>query len=105
MRRDSQISAESGGKGNGGNITINAPFIIGLENSDIIANAVQGNGGNINITTEGIFGLEFRDRLTPENDITASSKFGVNGMVQINNIGIDPSSGLVELPVNLVGKR
>jgi len=102
MRRDSQISAESGGKGNGGNITINAPFIIGLENSDIIANAVQGNGGKINITTQGIFGLEFRDRLTPENDITASSEFGVNGIVQINNIGIDPSSGLVELPVNLV---
>ncbi|GAA6616461.1 filamentous hemagglutinin N-terminal domain-containing protein [Scytonema sp. NUACC26] len=102
MQRNSQISAEAGGIGNGGNITIHAPFIIGRENSDIIANAIQGNGGNINITTEGIFGLEFRDRLTPENDITASSKFGVNGMVQIKNIGIDPSSGLVELPVNLV---
>jgi filamentous hemagglutinin family protein len=102
MRRDSQISSEAGEKGNGGNTTINAPFIIGLENSDIIANAVQGNGGKINITTQGIFGLKFRDRLTPENDITASSEFGVNGIVQINNIGIDPSSGLVELPVNLV---
>ena len=36
-------------------------------------------GGNINITTQGIFGLEFREELTPESDITASSKFGVNG--------------------------
>ncbi|MBD2772901.1 S-layer family protein [Iningainema sp. BLCCT55] len=102
MQRDSQISAESGGQGNGGNITINAPFIIGLENSDIIANAIQGNGGNINLSTQGIFGLEFRNQLTPDNDITASSQFGVNGTVDINNFGVDPSSSLVELPVNLV---
>ncbi|MBW4669399.1 MAG: S-layer family protein [Cyanomargarita calcarea GSE-NOS-MK-12-04C] len=101
MRRDSQISSESGGKGNGGNITINALFIIGLENSDIIANAVQGNGGNIQITTEGIFGLDYRPQLTPNSDITASSEFGVNGTVDINNFGVDPSSGLVELPINL----
>ena len=90
------------GTGIGGNITINSPIIIGIENSDIIANAVEGNGGNINITTQGIFGLEFRDQLTEENDITASSEFGVNGTVQINNFGIDPSSGLVELSTELV---
>jgi filamentous hemagglutinin family protein len=102
MRRNAQISSESGGKGNGGNITINAPFIIGLENSDIIANAVQGNGGNIQIATEGIFGLDYRPQLTPNSDITASSQFGVNGTVDINNFGVDPSSGLIELPVNLV---
>ena len=101
MRRDAFINTESFGTGNGGNITINSPVIAGFENSDIIANAVQGNGGNINITTQGIFGLEFRDQLTPESDITASSQFGVNGTVEINNIGIDPSSGLVELPVTL----
>jgi filamentous hemagglutinin family protein len=102
MQRNSQISAEAGGIGNGGNITIHAPFIIGRENSDIIANAVQGRGGNINITTESIFGLEFRDRLTSENDITASSEFGVNGTVDINNFGVDPSASLVELSVNFV---
>ena len=90
------------GTGIGGNITINSPIIIGIENSDIIANAVEGNGGNINITTQGIFGLEFRDQLTEENDITASSEFGVNGTVEINNFGIDPSSGLVELSTELV---
>jgi filamentous hemagglutinin family protein len=101
LRRGSQISAEAGGIGNGGNITINAPFIIGLENSDIIANAVQGNGGNIQITTEGIFGLAYRPQLTPNNDITASSQFGVSGTVDINNFGVDPSSGLVDLPANL----
>ncbi|MDY6898471.1 MAG: filamentous hemagglutinin, partial [Cyanobacteriota bacterium] len=34
-------------------------------------------------------------------DITASSQFGVNGTVEINNLSIDPSSGLVELDVEL----
>ncbi|MEH1862224.1 MAG: S-layer family protein [Nostoc sp.] len=102
MRRGSSIVTNAGGIGNGGNITINSPIIVGWENSDIIANAIAGKGGNINITTEGIFGLESRLQLTSENDITASSQFGVNGTVDINNFGVDPSSGLVELPVNLV---
>ncbi|MEA5580049.1 S-layer family protein [Nodularia harveyana UHCC-0300] len=102
LRNNSLISTEALGTGNGGNITINSPIIAGLENSDIIANAVQGNGGNIQIATEGIFGLQFRNELTSENDITASSEFGVSGTVQINNIGIDPNSGLIELPANLV---
>ncbi|MEL7245728.1 MAG: filamentous hemagglutinin N-terminal domain-containing protein [Cyanobacteria bacterium J06573_2] len=98
MRRGSFIDTESFGTGNGGNITINSPIIAGFENSDIIANAVEGNGGNIDITTQGIFGLEFRDELTLESDITASSEFGISGTVEINNVNIDPSSGLVELP-------
>ncbi|BAY83544.1 filamentous hemagglutinin family outer membrane protein [Calothrix parasitica NIES-267] len=101
LRRNSLINAEAGGTGSGGNITINSPIIAGLENSDIIANAVAGNGGNINITTQGIFGLEFRDELTEKSDITASSQFGVNGTVEINNLAIDPSSGLVELSATL----
>ncbi|MBG1258864.1 S-layer family protein [Nostoc sp. BAE] len=101
MRHGSLISAEAGNSGDGGNITINAPNIVGLENSDIIANAVEGKGGNIQITTQGIIGLKYRPQLTPENDITASSQFGVNGTVQVNNIGIDPNSGLVELSVNV----
>ncbi|MBD2492890.1 S-layer family protein [Nostoc sp. FACHB-280] len=105
MRYGGFISAEAGGTGNGGNIIINAPVIVGLENSDIIANAVEGKGGNISITTQGIIGLKFRDTLTPRkdltNDITASSAFNVNGTVAINNVGVDPNSGLVELPANV----
>ncbi|MEH2057446.1 MAG: S-layer family protein [Nostoc sp.] len=101
MRHGSNITATAGGTGDGGNIVINSPIILGLENSDIIANAVQGQGGNINITTQGLFGLKYRAHLTPESDITASSQFGVNGTVDINNIGIDPNSGLVELPENV----
>ncbi|MEH2380213.1 MAG: S-layer family protein, partial [Nostoc sp.] len=101
LRDNSAIAATAGGNGDGGNININAPIIVGLENSDIIANAFNGNGGNINITTQGIFGLKYRDRLTRENDITASSEFGINGTVDINNFGVDPNSGLVELPENV----
>ncbi len=105
LRHNSLISATSGGTGNGGNISINAPVITGLENSDIVANAVKGRGGNIDITTQGIIGLVFHNTLIPReeltNDITASSEFNVNGTVQINNIGVDPNSGLVELPANV----
>lgn len=95
----SLLSAEAGGTGNGGNITIRSNYILGSGNSDIVANAVQGRGGNIQITTQGIFGLQYRDQLTSNNDITASSQFGVNGSVQIDVLSFDPNSGLIELPV------
>jgi filamentous hemagglutinin family protein len=102
LRQGSAITATAGGSGNGGNITIDAPVIVGLENSDIIANAIKGKGGNIQITTQGIFGFKYRDRTTPDSDITASSEFGVNGTVQVNTIGVNPSSGLAELPVDTI---
>jgi large exoprotein involved in heme utilization and adhesion len=100
---NSQISAAAGtegGGGNGGNITIDTPFIIAspFENSDITANAFEGNGGNIDITANGLFGIEFRAKQTPRSDITASSEFGLAGIVVINNPDVDPTSGLVELP-------
>ncbi|MBE9127123.1 MULTISPECIES: filamentous hemagglutinin N-terminal domain-containing protein [unclassified Coleofasciculus] len=107
LRHGSKISTTAGtaqAGGDGGNITINAPFIFAIpaENSDITANAFEGRGGTIKITTQGILGLEFRDRLTPLSDITASSEFGVDGVVEINNPEVDPTSGLINLPTNLV---
>lgn len=102
LRHGSVVSATAGEGGDGGNITVKAPIIGGFENSDIIANAVRGRGGNIQITTEGIFGLKFRSQLTPENDITASSDFGINGTVQVNNVGVDPNSGLIQLPADII---
>ncbi|OUC11698.1 MAG: filamentous hemagglutinin [Alkalinema sp. CACIAM 70d] len=101
MRHGSLMSASTKGTGDGGNITIYSPILLGLENSDIIANAIKGRGGNINITTQGILGLKYRNFLTPDNDITASSEFGVSGNVQVNTIGTDPNAGLTELPVNV----
>ncbi|MBD2254138.1 beta strand repeat-containing protein [Nostoc parmelioides] len=101
LRDQSLIIGTALGSGDGGNIMINSPVIVGFNNSDVMANAVTGRGGNIQITTQGMFGLKFRPQLTPENDITASSQFGVNGTVQINHVGVDPNSGLVELPANI----
>lgn len=106
LNNQSLLSAEAGGSGNGGNIGIQADYILGSGNSDMIANAERGRGGNIQITTQGMFGLAFRDlqnpQTVPTNDITASSEFSVNGTVQIDVLSIDPNSGLVELPNVLV---
>ncbi|MEM7793623.1 MAG: filamentous hemagglutinin N-terminal domain-containing protein [Cyanobacteria bacterium P01_C01_bin.118] len=102
LSENSRVSSEAQGSGDGGNIDIVAAVILGIGNSDIVAAANTGNGGNINIVTQGILGLEFRDQLTPENDITASSELGVSGTVEIINFEIEPESGLVELPTGLV---
>ena len=104
MRRNSEISTEAGGTGNGGNITIDTDFIVAVpeENSDIIANAFEGNGGNIDIKTQGIFGTQFQEQRTPQSDITASSDFGVDGVVEINTPDVDPIQGIVALPAELV---
>ncbi|AFZ20256.1 two-partner secretion domain-containing protein [Allocoleopsis franciscana] len=107
MRHGSRISTTAGtaqAGGDGGNIAIDAQFILAVpkENSDITANAFTGRGGNINITTQGIYGLQFRPLLTPLSDITASSEFGVNGTVQIITPDVDPSQGLVNLPIEPV---
>ncbi len=97
LRNQGQISTEAGGTGNGGNIAINAATIVALENSDIVANAFAGSGGQININTQGIFGTEFREALTINSDITASSEFGLSGTVVINNPAVNPTRGLIKL--------
>ena len=107
LRHNSLFSTSAGtakAGGNGGNITINTPFIVAVpnENSDIRANAFTGNGGRVDITAQGIFGIQFRPQDTPLSDITASSQFGLNGSVQINTSGIDPSRGISDLPVQPV---
>ncbi|MEM9539512.1 MAG: S-layer family protein [Cyanobacteria bacterium P01_E01_bin.42] len=86
--------------GNGGNITILADTVVGLQNSDITANSFQGEGGRIDITAQGIFGLKFRENLTPLNDITAISLFdpSLNGEVHIQTPEIDPTQGLTDIP-------
>ncbi|MGB5916661.1 MAG: S-layer family protein [Phormidesmis sp.] len=98
MRQGSQITASATGSATGGNIALSAPVVVGLENSDITGNAVDGNGGNIRITTRGLFGLQFREQSTPESDITATSQFGLSGIVEINNLTVNPGEALVQLP-------
>ncbi|MEM9162731.1 MAG: S-layer family protein [Cyanobacteria bacterium P01_F01_bin.4] len=104
LRNNSLISTTAGfgnGEGNGGNIDIDARFIITLPNgdTDIIANAVQGRGGNINIASSGLLGIA-PGRAVPgngTNDIDASSEFGFDGEVAIEQPLSDEAQGLVEL--------
>jgi filamentous hemagglutinin family protein len=105
LRRESLISATAGEQGNGGNVNINSKFIIAIpkENSDIKANAFEGNGGRVQINTQLILGTEFRPQETNESDITASSRFGVSGIVNINSF--DDSAirnNLDELPEDAI---
>jgi filamentous hemagglutinin family protein len=103
LRQQSQITARAFETGTGGNININARFVVAVpsENSDITAGALQGQGGNIRINTQGIYGLAFRSKPTPQSDITASSQFGVDGVVTISSPNLDPDRGLVQLPAEL----
>ncbi|WP_035154163.1 two-partner secretion domain-containing protein [Calothrix sp. 336/3] len=98
MRRNSRISTDSGL--DGGNITINSPFIVApaKENSDITANAIQRQGGNIIIQSESVYGIKPSAILTPESDITASSEKGNPGVVTLNSTQINAADDLATLP-------
>jgi filamentous hemagglutinin family protein len=104
LRNNSRITTNAQGTATGGNITINTDFLVAVspENSDITANAQQGSGGRVFITATGIFGTGFRDRLTPNSDITATSELGpqFNGIVQINTPDVNPAAGLLQLPAD-----
>ncbi|NEU76437.1 filamentous hemagglutinin N-terminal domain-containing protein [Hassallia byssoidea VB512170] len=108
LRRSGQISTNAGtapAGGNGGNINIDAGFIVAVpqENSDITANAFLGNGGTVRINAQGIFGIQPRQQPTSQSDITASSTGGgINGVVDINTLDIDPNRGFINLPTNVV---
>ena len=78
--------------GGGGNIAIdNEGFIIGRNNSKIEADAVFGQGGNIQITATGLF-------FDASSQITASSEFGVDGIVEINDLESNKRLNVVSLP-------
>ncbi|AOW98821.1 hypothetical protein BJP34_04575 [Moorena producens PAL-8-15-08-1] len=104
LLNESLIITEAQNTTTGGNIEIDTDTLVGLGNSDIIANADEGEGGRVEINAKGIFGLEFRDSPTPDNDITSTSNRGssFNGDVILNITQIDPTSGLNELPGILV---
>jgi large exoprotein involved in heme utilization and adhesion len=123
LRRNSLISATAGtaaAGGDGGNIGINARFIVAIpnENSDITANAFSGRGGRVEINTLGLFGFVPRTRLDlertlqttdpallnpqrlPSNDITAISQSSpsLSGIVAITAPNVDLTQALTQLP-------
>lgn len=110
LRRQGQITATAGtaqgGGGDGGNIIIDAGFIIapGSENSDITANAFAGNGGKIDIRTNGLLlGIAVRDRPSlSTSDITASSDLGIAGTVIVEGISDELAPSPIQLQSGLV---
>ncbi|MEO0012980.1 MAG: hypothetical protein RLZZ535_1369 [Cyanobacteriota bacterium] len=83
LKENSSISAQAFHEANGGNLSIDAGFIVALpdDNSEILASAELGKGGNITINTQGFF--------APNNSINASSNLGIDGTVQINTPDIN----------------
>src|SRR5262245_5102866 len=85
-------SVQGGPQTSGGNITIDPNSVI-LQNSQIIANAVQGQGGNISITTNVFL---------PDSTsvVSASSQFGVSDNVAIQSPISQGAGQLSPLPKN-----
>ena len=109
LRDNSTISARALNDADGGNIDIDADFVIAFPSSgdgnDIIANAAgAGKGGNIDITTNSIFNMR-EGKATPgngTNDLDASSEFGLDGNITINTPDVAPFQETRETPENVV---
>ncbi|WP_413160763.1 filamentous hemagglutinin N-terminal domain-containing protein [Capilliphycus salinus ALCB114379] len=124
MRNGSSIRTDAGLanlEGDGGNITVDNELLVGLESSQIAANAFLGRGGTVNITTRGLFGFEILGRdsleeqfgrdnlvnfdptLLSRSSITSISRTdpSLSGIIQLQT-EIDPDAALVDLPQNIV---
>ena len=107
LRRGGHISATAGVAGtggDGGNIYLDTGFIIapGDEDSDITANAFEGAGGNITLRTNALLlGIAFREEPTDFSDITASSQFGLAGIVTIEGGADELAPTPLQLPSGL----
>ncbi|MDY6938128.1 MAG: S-layer family protein [Cyanobacteriota bacterium] len=104
LRNRSRITTNATGSATGGNVEIQTEALAALENSDISANARENFGGRVAIETRGIFGTQFRETPTPESDITATSALGTefNGTIDINLTDVNPTSGLLDLPAEII---
>ncbi|QMS86613.1 S-layer family protein [Nostoc edaphicum CCNP1411] len=104
LRRNSNITANATGENViGGDVNIDTKFLAAAENSDITATSDDFRGGRVRIKAIGIFGTQLRNERTSESDITARGKTPeLSGTIELNTPDVDPSRGLVELPVNLV---
>ena len=103
LRDGGLITTNATGTATGGNINIDAEALIAFENSDITANATDNFGGRIVVNSPTILGTDYRNQLTAESDITATSELGpaFSGSVELNSPEIDPTDGTVELPEGL----
>ncbi|MBW4625933.1 MAG: filamentous hemagglutinin N-terminal domain-containing protein [Brasilonema octagenarum HA4186-MV1] len=106
LRNNSNITTNATGSNiPGGNIAIDTRFIVAVpkEDSNISANSQDFRGGNVSINAFSLFGIQPRPQLTPSSDITATGATdALNGTIDITRAEIDPTSGLVQLPTDLV---
>jgi large exoprotein involved in heme utilization and adhesion len=117
LQGNSFISAQAVGEADGGNLTIDARFIIASPSNgvgnDLVAAADDGQGGDITLNAEEIFGLVETEEAIDDktnafnrndnNDLDASSDvLGLDGTVNINTDGTNPVQGATELPSNIV---
>jgi filamentous hemagglutinin family protein len=115
LQENSFISAQAFNNANGGNLNIDARFIIAYPGNgvgnDLVATADAGKGGNINLNVEQLFGLQPGDAIernnnfiiNDTNNVDASSNIeGLGGNITINTSGVNPVQGTTELPANTV---
>ncbi|MBW4540157.1 MAG: filamentous hemagglutinin N-terminal domain-containing protein [Myxacorys chilensis ATA2-1-KO14] len=106
LRNGSNISTDATGTGiPGGNIGIDTRFLIAVPNEDsnISANSKDFRGGNVSINSFSIFGIQSRLNPTSLSDITATGvTFALPGTLDVTTAGINPTSGLVQLPTDPV---
>jgi len=90
LDRGEITTSVAGGAGNGGNIGINARFVV-LDSSRIVANAFGGNGGNITINAGNFL-------RSADSVVDASSRLGISGNVVIDapNVDIGADLGLLQ---------
>jgi large exoprotein involved in heme utilization and adhesion len=93
--RDSAITASVGGGQQtvGGNITIDPRFIL-LQNSQIVARAFEGQGGKILLRAQQAFLADPASTVSA----SASSKLGINGLVDIQSPVKSITGALAPLP-------
>jgi filamentous hemagglutinin family protein len=83
------------GIGDGGNITIENPRFVVLNQSQIRANADKGRGGNIRIQSDQFIS-------SSNSLISASSRLGIDGKVEINSPDMNLDEFLVVLPAKFI---
>jgi large exoprotein involved in heme utilization and adhesion len=106
LRNGSNITTNARGENiPGGNISIDTRFLIAVlnEDSNISANSRDFRGGNVRINAVSIFGIQPSPISTPLSDITATgATSALPGTLDVTTAGLDPTSGLVALPTDLV---
>jgi large exoprotein involved in heme utilization and adhesion len=106
LRNGSNITTNARGENiPGGNISIDTRFLIAVlnEDSNISANSRDFRGGNVRINAVSIFGIRPSPVSTPLSDITATgATSALPGTLDVTTAGLDPTSGLVALPTDLV---